>query len=96
MKTTIYYCVMNGGDGSASPDFFDSMALAELIEENEDEGFSEATGSLVIESDGPITSPDISTIDDVIKEASEDLGESWWNDENQEWLDKLIKFKEDN
>jgi hypothetical protein len=55
MKLTVYYNVGNGGDGSAYPQFFESMELAEWDEEHEDEGWGEpSTGKIEFESDSPI------------------------------------------
>jgi hypothetical protein len=56
MKFTIYYNVTNGGDGSAYPSFYESMELADWVEDHEDEGWGESsTGSIVVKSNSPIT-----------------------------------------
>lgn len=47
-KITIYYRTVNGGDGSAYPNFYTTAALADWYENNDDEGFCESTGSLDI------------------------------------------------
>jgi len=57
MKTTIYYSVENCGDGTAYPRFFESDELADWHQEHLSEGWGEScTGSIDIESDGPIKS----------------------------------------
>jgi len=55
MKLTIYYCVTNGGDGSAYPTFFESKELAEWDEEHDSEGWGEpSAGDISFESESPI------------------------------------------
>ena len=62
MKTTIYYSVQNGGDGSAYPMFVETKELARWDQDHMDEGWGECcSGELVIESDGPITVNDVMT-----------------------------------
>lgn len=54
-KTTIFYSVQNGGDGSAYPRFMESKDLAEWDQEQMEEGWGEScTGSISFESDSPI------------------------------------------
>ena len=75
MKTNIYYSVQNGGDGSAYPRLFESAELAELDQDMMEEGWGEnCSGSITIESDGPIKIIDeVTTIEDVIKDLQEDI-----------------------
>lgn len=95
MITKVWYSVENGGDGSAYPKFVDSEELAELLQEQQSEGWGEScTGYLEIESEGPIKVKDMRTLDDTIKDASEDIDESWWDEYDQEKLDELLKLKE--
>ena len=94
MITTVWYVVENQGDGSCAVRFCESKGLAELFESFDDERYDEAVGSLDIEHDGILKSEDIKTIDDAIKDASEDINESWWDENDQERLDKLIHLKE--
>lgn len=54
MIKKLYYVVINGGDGSASPTFVESRELSQWIEENESEGFTEAEGWITLKSDSPI------------------------------------------
>ncbi len=95
MITKVWYSVENGGDGSAYPIFVDSEELAELLQNQQSEGWGEScTGCLEIESEGPIIVKDITTIDEAIKDASEDIDESWWEEDDQEKLDELLELKE--
>lgn len=74
MKTTIYYSVQNCGDGSAYPSFFESQELADLDQEYQVEGWGEpCTGSITIDSDGPFTSKDVQSKEDVLKEMKEEI-----------------------
>lgn len=43
MQTILYCIVINGGDGSAYTEYYDSRELAEWVEEQELEGFAEST-----------------------------------------------------
>ena len=53
---TLYYSVGNGGDGSAYPEFMESMELAEWDQDHMSEGWGEScTGQITLESDSPIT-----------------------------------------
>ncbi len=55
--------VVNGGDGSAYPFFFDSKELAELEEKYEDELWAESSiGWIDIEHEGEIKVSDVNTI----------------------------------
>ena len=77
MITKVWYSVENGGDGSAYPKFVDSEELAELLQEQQYEGWGEScTGCLEIESKGPIKVKNMKTIDDAIRDASEVSRES--------------------
>ena len=52
MKKTLYYAILNGGDGSAFIKWFETEALANWCEEHEDEGWGElCADSISIESD---------------------------------------------
>lgn len=94
METKVYYSVENCGDGSAYPTFVESEELAELLQEHQSEGWGEScTGWLTIESEGPIKVKGMMTVDEAIKDASEDEGESWWGEENQVKLDALKSLK---
>lgn len=95
MKTEIWYVVENGGDGSVYTKFVDSKELAELLDSFEDERYDEAVGSLTIESKGGIEVEGLITIHKAIEEASEDLGESWWDEDDQEKLDALNALKKE-
>lgn len=54
-KYTVYYSVQNGGDGSAYPQFMESMELAEWDQEHMDEGWGEScTGFISFESESEI------------------------------------------
>ena len=58
-KLTIYYCVTNGGDGSAYPSFFESKELAEWDEEHDGSWWAESSvGDISFESDSPIVCVD--------------------------------------
>lgn len=53
-KLTLYYSVQNGGDGSAYPQFMESLELAEWDQDHASEGWGEScTGSITLESDPP-------------------------------------------
>lgn len=59
MKTTIWYSVENGGDGSAYPIFYETEKLADWDQnqqEEEDNGWAEhCVGCLTIEHYGPMS-----------------------------------------
>ena len=56
MEKTIYYSVINGGDGSVYPQFMESMELAEWDQTHMHEGWSEScTGLFTVYSDSEIT-----------------------------------------
>jgi len=93
MKFTIYYCVTNGGDGSAYPSFFESKELAEWDEEHETEGWAESSvGSISFESDSPIT-----CLEDTITKESfyierylDEYGDDEDNEEQQEFIEQFF------
>ena len=70
----LWYMVSNGGDGSASVNFYESEKLAELIDDNQDEGFAESTVSWIsIMSDGDVhINENIHTVEDEILEMEDD------------------------
>lgn len=91
MKHTLelHYSVVNGGDGSAYPHFFESAELAEWDQDHQCEGWGEScTGTIVLESDSPIkvTSPTISTKHEVFSEMVEDDRDE---EEIQEFVEKF-------
>jgi hypothetical protein len=54
-KLVVYYSVINGGDGSAYPHFWESKELAEWDEEHDYEGWAESSvGNISFESDSSI------------------------------------------
>lgn len=56
MKLTIYYSVINGGDGSAYPNFWESKELAEWDEEHDTECWAESSvGDISFESESFIS-----------------------------------------
>ena len=75
-KTTIYYSVSNGGDGSAYPNFFFDKDCADLHQEivNEGEGWGEdCVGSLTITHTGTIEIDNCMTREEYIKNFQNDL-----------------------
>jgi len=55
MKKTIWYSIINGGDGSAYPRFMESERLTEWDQDHMDEGWGETcNGSIEMESDSEI------------------------------------------
>jgi hypothetical protein len=108
MKKTIYYNIKNGGDGSYYPYFFESEAICDLDYEYplyEDDNWmgERCSGSLDIEAYGEIKVRDITTLDEIIKEAEENIKcdiECFPNNDYPEqregWqkrLDKAIELK---
>jgi len=75
MKTTIYYSVMNCGDGSAYPKFFATEELAEFHQERcEEKSWGEScTGTLIIESCSPISVPEALDKEGWLKELAENI-----------------------
>lgn len=52
----LYYGILNGGDGSANIAFYESLALANVLQETDDEGWAEnCSGVIKLTSDSPIT-----------------------------------------
>ena len=52
---TVYYSVSNGGDGSAYPQFMESLELCEWDQDHMSEGWGEScTGSISFQSESPI------------------------------------------
>ena len=94
MITKVWYVVENGGDGSCCVRLCESEGLANLFNSLDDESYDEAVDSFEIEHDGDIKIKDMLTIDDAIAEASDDINESWWGEDEQERLDKFLKLKE--
>lgn len=94
-KLTLYYSVRNGGDGSAYPEFFESMKLAEIDQEFMDEGWAEeCTGSITVESESPIRVVEsLTTKEQMIAEAEEALKNSWATDLDRKKLAALKKLK---
>ena len=94
MITKIWYSVENCGDGSAYPKFMESEALAQLDQDYMDEGWGEScTGSIIIDSNGPISiNPSLTTVDEMIEEIEDDY------DKDDEYFPKekyeaLLKLK---
>jgi hypothetical protein len=89
--------IQNGGDGSAYIQYYESEALAEWMEEQDDEGFAESTvGSFTFMSDGNVhINENIQTVDDLILEWTDESKESWADkDECAKKLYELTKLKE--
>jgi len=93
-KTSVYYSVANGGDGSAYPKFFLDERLARFHEDNEDEGFCESTGSLEIEHTGDISFPGVMTIDDLASDLPWHAGK-FYVEELCVLIDEIIKTSSD-
>lgn len=97
MKTTIWYSLSDGQDGSAGVTFYESEALADLAAEMEFErfgqGFSESTGAFTIEHKGPITVSGLETRESMLKEAIEEAAESWAEDIDHLMVKKLQELK---
>jgi hypothetical protein len=69
-KQRFYYSVRDGGDGSAYPTFMESEKLAEWDQDHLTEGWGEScTGYIEVESDSPMTSADVQTVDDYFFES---------------------------
>lgn len=96
---TLHYSVQSGGDGSAYPHFYESAELAELDQEFPlyGEGWGEScTGSIIVESDSPITVRDkVTTLEEEIKEMQGELEEEYNKDCKwmTERLGALLKLK---
>lgn len=69
----LYYSVQNGGDGSAYPQLFESLALCDIDQDFQDEGWAETcSGSFIVESDTPITIiSEVTTGEEVLEEIEE-------------------------
>ncbi len=89
MKTELFYVCINGGDGSAYPSFVESKELAQWIEENESEGFTEAAGSLTLNSDSPI---DVDGLETKESYFLENVGDEWTNFSKEEVQDFIDTF----
>ncbi len=93
MKLKIYYCVTNGGDGSAYPSFFESKELAEWDEEHEEEGWAESSvGGISFESESPIVCLDeiITKESYFIDEYLDEYGDNDNENEKEEFLEKFF------
>ncbi len=89
MRQKIFYSVQNGGDGSAYPEFMESMELADFDQEHMSEGWGEScTGSITIESDSPIKCPDMTTKESYFIEHYCD--DSCDTDERDEFISKFF------
>src|SRR5688572_13207202 len=89
---TIYWSLQNNGDGSASPKFFDSEALAEFDQDNMDEGWREpCTGDITIESESPIIIKGIDVIDKAAYIEELESQTTW--DTSDELQKKIMKAK---
>lgn len=89
MTKELYYVCINGGDGSAYPSFVESKELSEWIEENEDEGFTEAAGSITLRSDSPI---DVEGIETKESYFLENMTSEWPNFEEDKIQDYIDTF----
>ena len=70
------------------------VELAEVLSSFDDERYEESVGSIEIKtSENTISIPEMKTLNDAIEEASEDIEESWWDDDDQEKVDKLTALK---
>ena len=88
MKSTVYYSVDNCGDGSAYPRFFedeDCAAVHQNLLNEGGEGWGEdCTGSLDVETDGPVKFLDAMTREEYIKNLQEIVDT---NDEDDSYYD---------
>lgn len=97
MITKIWYHVLNCGDGSAYPEWVESLELAEICQEIQPEGWGEScTGCIEIEHDSHIKILNkINTVDDIIEEVEDRL--KYCGDDNkshyQEKLRELYVLK---
>ena len=71
----IYYTTVNGGDGSASVQFFDSQECITLLEEHDPEGYGIGEGGSWMDIEGTVTGITIETIETVKAQIEED--KSW-------------------
>lgn len=86
METKVWYYVINGGDGSAYPQFVESKELGEMLESFEVEGWAEDSVSFItIESDSPIKVKDLLTLEKAIEEYAEYV----YNEDDQKKVDTL-------
>jgi hypothetical protein len=95
-KKTLFYSLSNGGDGSVSMSLVESAKLATWLQENDicDEGWAEdCSGTIVLESESPITCKEsIETIEDTI-EQYEDCGDDKKIKELHQMRDDLDREK---
>ena len=96
MKTEIWYSVVNCGDGSAYPTFYESRELAEIHQKYfcGDGWGEECTGTITIESNGDIKSKDIQTVSGLLKEAEDDYDPEWSSEEDKKGIEALKKLSE--
>ena len=96
MIYTVYYSVVNCGDGSAYPEFFTNERCAEIHQELGIEGWGEdCTGSLDVESDSPVKF-DAMTVNDFIQQLQEDLDDEVYDEPDvvKDYIDELSRIKE--
>jgi hypothetical protein len=99
MLTKVYYSLRNNGDGSAGLSWFESQELASIDQDYQDEGFAEScTGWITIKHDTPIEiQDDVATVDTVLAEIEEELGESYTTGNARKLLEKkkaaVLKLK---
>ncbi len=94
MSLVLWYSIHNGGDGSASPQFFESERLTEMDQELMYEGWGETcNGCLVIEGENiKITSPHVTTKAEFIEELKEKQKSKYYDcfkEEIKEFLKEL-------
>jgi hypothetical protein len=75
VKTTIWYSVLNCGDGSAVPVFFFERVCAEIHQDLQPEGWGEpcVSGLEIVHQPGPVVIKGCLTREEYIKELNEDL-----------------------
>ena len=97
----LWYNVVNCGDGSAYPQFFDTEELAYIHAELEQywDGWGEdCVGCVTVTSDSPIRCGDVKDIHDLIKECDDHLEYASSGEENHiaPILERLRKMADDN
>lgn len=68
----IYYTTTNGGDGSASVDFFESQDLIDMLEEHDPETYGMGEGGSWFDIEGTISGITIRNRISVDKEIADD------------------------
>ena len=96
MKTTLWYSVRNGGDGSAYPVLMESQAQCEIDQRFMDEGWGEPChGCFMVESEDTVTiTSEVVTVAAQRKEVEDELNEDYMKEYKSkgkypDWFDRL-------